>query len=79
MSDKKVRITVELDNDFIKMLRHNIQLGQTREGNMTAPEQLAVAVCAEAMGGYEEVVDAEIYPEWRPHLAIIHEERKVIE
>lgn len=81
---KKVRVMVEMDEEFIKLL--NIacsfkRLGAQREDykDHTSIDALGIAVLMEARGGYEEQVDAEIPHNWRPHLSIVHEARQVIE
>lgn len=81
---KRVRITLELDGHFIRMLKAQVKLGGY--GNLEedyrqhAPAMaLAVVALAEARGGLCEQVDAQLPFEWRDHLAVIHDERKVFE
>lgn len=85
--DKRVRVTVEVDNSFLRLLSAQIQLdGRLHrhvtgepEGQLTARDVLAILICAEARGAHEVEVDAIVPYEWRPHVDIIHEERRVIE
>jgi len=81
---RKVRITIELDNEFIKLLRANCTLSKLGNLNKdykqhTPIECLGIVALLESMGATEAQVNAEIPFEWRPHIQVIHEERKVIE
>lgn len=80
-SSKRVRVTIELSQTFVRLLQANVELGA---GLVPAHAQdptgvLARAVYAEARGAYEHQVALIVPPEWRAHLDVIHEERKVIE
>ncbi len=81
---KRVRITIEVDEHFIRLLKAQIKIGCY--GNLnedyrqhTPAMALAVLALAEARGGLCEQVDAELPLEWRQHIQAIHDERKVIE
>lgn len=81
---KRVRITIELDEHFIRLLNAQIRIGGYGNCNEnyrqhTPAMALAVAALYEARGGYPEQVHAQIPHEWRPHLEVIHDERKVFE
>lgn len=81
---KKVRITLEMDEHFISMLRATCELkglGNQREDYKphTALDCLGVIALLEARGAKEEQIHAETPIEWRNNIQAIHEERKVIE
>jgi hypothetical protein len=77
---KRVRLTLEGDSTFVKLLQANVQLsGLIGKDELTPSQQLAVMVLGEARGALEEQVHAQTLPVWRPHIEIIHSERKVTE
>lgn len=85
---KRVRVTVEIDAQFIKLLEANIHLNrQTRgwllgnddAGDITPSQVLGLLVYIEARGGTEEKVHAATPFMWRPNIEIIHDERRVYE
>lgn len=77
---KRVRIMVEVDSSFVRMLAANVGLSRLREKAQLTPMQvLALVACAEMKGGLEHEVDALIPDEWRDNLAVIHSERSVTE
>jgi hypothetical protein len=79
---KRVRLTLEVDSEFVKLLQANVQLsGLLKEdrGRLTPSQVLAVIVLGEARGALEEQIHAQTPPEWRPHIEAIHSERKVTE
>ncbi len=81
---KKIRITLEMDEHFIRMLRATCELkglGNQRENykQHSALDCLGVIALLEARGIKEEQIYAEIPIEWRNNIEAIHEERKVLE
>jgi hypothetical protein len=77
---KRVRITIEADSQFVRLLVANVELSALREKEQLQPiDALALVTCAEMRGGLEHEVDALIPPEWRDQLAVIHDERRVVE
>jgi|PlaIllAssembly_1097288.scaffolds.fasta_scaffold89356_3 hypothetical protein len=84
---KKVRITLELENGFIKLLNAKCQLDGAIHSAMKGDpsrqldpaEVLAMLVLAEARGGTEEQIHAMTPHEWRSEINLIHEERRVYE
>lgn len=81
---KKVRITLELDSDFIKRLNIQVGLGiinQIKEGLEQAPYQLlGWLVLQEAKGAHENEIAASIPTGNRADCPnIIHAERRVYE
>lgn len=79
---KRVRITLEMDASFLRLLNTNCQLsglGNLRENyKQHDPSQvLAVVAMLEARGATEEQIHAETPIEWREGLQAIHSERKV--
>ena len=79
---KRVRLTLELDSEFIKLLQLNCQM-QGLTGNepkrMDTIHALAILVLGEARGATEAQIRAKTPIEWRPHIEAIHSERKVTE
>jgi hypothetical protein len=76
---KRVRITIEADSQFVRFLAANIELSGLRDKDRLQPiDALALAACAEMRCALECEVDALIPVEWRDHLAVIHDERRVI-
>lgn len=79
---KKVRVTVELNSDFLKLLQAEIQLSDMRKKNIenrsTPSMMLALSVFSEACGGFEDQVDSIIPTSRKEELKMIHNERKVI-
>ncbi len=81
---KRVTITLELSESFIRLLQAKCQLSEwTRwEENgrqIDTGAVLCLVVLGEARGATEEQIWAKTPMEWRPHIAAIHEERKVLE
>lgn len=86
---KKVRVTVELDEHFVRLLNANVGLskwgeiplggGEEMQRQHTASEALAVVVLAEARGATEEQVHIVTPMEWRNNIRAVHELREVEE
>ena len=88
---KRVRITLEMDTEFIHMLDVACGLGKLGLYNKCAEDSgeslaahapvgaLAGLVLAEARGATEDQVHAAIPLEWRAHIWAVSEERKVTE
>lgn len=77
---KRVTISIEMDSEFVRLLRANVALSRLHEKDELSPsEQLALTACAKARGGLQEQVWATILPVWRPHLDVVSEARKVEE
>jgi hypothetical protein len=81
---KKVQLTIQLNNSFLKLLRAQCTLeglGNLKETSKkhTAMDVLSLIVLLEAMGATEEQIHAETPPEWRNDIEAIHEKRLVIE
>lgn len=81
---KRVRVTIEMDTHFISLLNANVGLtpGGLRGDNLKrqAPDEvLKRVVLMEARGASEEQVHVVIPPEWRPHIEVVHDERRVSE
>ena len=84
----KVRLTLEVDSEFVSLLTAKARLknwtrwSPTYDGDALEPEMdvgavLGWVVAQEAQGGLSEIIDASIPPTWRPHIESIHEERRV--
>jgi len=75
---KHVTIGLRMDNEFIALLKANVELARLRDKDQLTPsQQLALLVLAEARGAHEEQVHQCILPEWRPHIEAVSEIRKV--
>jgi hypothetical protein len=79
----KVRVALELDVEFIRLLNAQVGLsGSSNAGHMqrarTPQEALAVAILFEARGAHEEQVYMAIPIEWRTHINVLHEERAAL-
>ena len=78
--NKRVRITVEADETFVRLLNANVQLSGLREKDRLQPiDAIALVACAEMRGGLEAEVDMLVPLEWRPHLDVIHGERRGVD
>jgi hypothetical protein len=84
----KTRITIEIDNEFINLLRANLKVAETIRMSNSEPvvaksadalHILGLAVLSEATSAHPEHKRREIPPCWRPHIEIIPEARKVID
>lgn len=83
--EKRVRITLELDSQFIRLLNANVNLSgammSTLKGDPTRQlspkEVLAIMILGEARGATEEQLHAALPLEWRSNLELIHNERRV--
>lgn len=80
---KKVRVTVEMDSEFVGLLKANICLSKLDEDkqpsvNLDVAGVLAVVVASEAMGNLPENTWRLIPPMWRPHIDVVPEERRVL-
>jgi len=82
---KRVRITLELDSDFIGRLRTTLALrglmngGDVAGGQMTPLSVLGIVAMSEAMGAPPMQVALLTPPEWRANIEAIHDERRVYE
>ena len=79
---KRVKLTLEVDSQFVKLLQANVQLSGLLgedQPRMAPMQVLAVVVLGEARGATEEQIHAMTPIEWRPHIEAIHSERKVTE
>jgi len=76
---KRVKVAVELSESFIRMLNATVALRGMRDKDNTAVGVLAIALLAEARGGLEEEVNAEIPQKWRPDILVLHDFREVTE
>lgn len=79
---KKVRVTIEVDEQFVRLLKANVQLsglGNLRElAKQHQPMAvLGVVVLLEAMGQTPENIHAETPIEWRNNIEAISSERRV--
>lgn len=83
---KRVRLTIEVDEQFIRLLNANIQLTAAARGwlldtdeasHITPPQVLGLLVLMEARGGHPEEIAAKTPFMWRPNIDVIHEERRV--
>ena len=79
--EKRVRITIEMDSTFIRLLNANVMLdgGLTPDKVQDVRGVLARTVLAEARGAHETQVDLIVPPEWRANIEAIHDERRVFE
>lgn len=86
MAKKKVKVVLEVDDTFVRLLQANVQLSgwlgeppPNRRGQLTASAVLAVLVLGEARGATEEQIDEKMPDEWRGHIQVLHAERAVRE
>jgi len=83
VNTKRVRVMVELDNSFLRMLSAELSLNGTVKWQdtgkeLTASQVLALGIFGEARGAHEHEIEAMIPNNWRPNIKLVHEERKVI-
>jgi hypothetical protein len=79
---KRVRIAIEMDEHFIRMLKANVELSGGMDGpdrQHTPSDALKRLVLAEARGATEAQVHSFIRPEWRPHIEAVSHLREVTE
>lgn len=84
MAKKKVRITLEMDTQFVKLLWTNVQLKREAEDRnpdrcLDARGVLARLVVFEARGALPHEVAESIPFNWRENIKAVSEERKVQE
>lgn len=73
----KVRITLELDESFLKMLKVSNTLGNVFEKDkLTAPQVLAIVTQGEGYGAHVEQTYSKIPHEWRDGIDIVSSERR---
>lgn len=84
--DKKVRVTIEVDSQFLRLLRANIEMnaatrgwlmGTDEAGDITPPQVLGLLVYMEGRGGTPEQIGMATPFMWRPNIDVIHDERRV--
>jgi hypothetical protein len=84
--DKKVRITLELDQQFLRLLRANIEMNSATRGwllgtdeasHITPSQVLGLLVYMEARGGTVEQISISTPFMWRSNIDVIHDERRV--
>ena len=75
---KQVTVAVKIDSHFVSILNASVELNQLRHRDQLTPiDQLALLVLAEARGAFPEEVHAITLHEWRPHIEVLHDMRKV--
>jgi hypothetical protein len=83
----KARITIELDDEFVNLLRANLTVAESIRMSDSEPivaksadalHILGLAVLGEATSTHPEHTHRKIPPCWRSHIDIIPEARKVI-
>jgi hypothetical protein len=86
INSKRVRVTVEVDQSFLRLLQANIELTRNVRGwlhrdedagDITASQVLGLLVYMEARGGFPEQIGASTPFMWRPNIDVIHDERRV--
>jgi len=77
---KRVRITLEVDSSFVRLLRANIQMkGFFSEDCAREPDVLQVlgiVALGEMMGALPEQIHFQTPPQWRPSIEAVHDERR---
>ena len=81
---KRVKITLELDSHFVRMLNASVQLKglydwRSERDKLTPLETIGLLAVAEARGGTEDQIDALIPDDWHGHIRAVHDERRVEE
>jgi hypothetical protein len=84
MSEKKVRITIEMSNSFVNLLNAGILLEglhdiKNNTKKISPMQVLALLSCMEAMGFLPDSIKDTIPADWIGDISIISEERKVYE
>lgn len=86
--DKRVRITLEVDQQFLRLLKANIEMTRPVRGwlynnddvgDIPPSAVLGLLVYMEARGGTEAQIHASTPPMWRSNVEVIHDERRVYE
>jgi len=84
--DKKVRLTIEVDQQFLRLLRANIEMTKPLRGwlfndedagDITPPQVLGLLVYMEARGATVAQIAASTPFMWRSNIDLIHDERRV--
>jgi hypothetical protein len=76
---KRVRITLEVDSTFVKLLQANLQMKAgllSGEREQDALQVLGVVALGEMRGAIPEQTHARTQIAWRPHIEVVHEERR---
>jgi len=86
LRSKRVRVTLEIDQQFIKLLRANIEMTKAVRGwlfndedagDITPSQVLGLLVYMEGRGGTEAQISASTPFMWRSNVDVIHSERRV--
>ena len=78
---KRVRISIEVSESFIRLLNAKVQLGGYHDDDreLDPAAVLALVVLGEARGALPEQIHAKIPPQWRPDIEAVHCERRVFD
>lgn len=77
---KKVRVGIEIDESFIRLLRANVELSDLKnKAELTPMQQLAIVVLYEARGGILKQVRDQIRREWEGSIDVHEDTRMVFE
>lgn len=77
-TEKQVTVAIKMDSHFVRLLMANVQLSHLADKDeLTPAEQLALTIMLEARGAAPEQVHSSILQQWRPHLEVVEELRKV--
>lgn len=88
INSKRVRITLEVDQQFIRLLKAKIELtahmrgwlhNNDEAGELDPSQVLGLLVYMEARGATEAQIAASTPFMWRPNIDLIHAERRVYE
>ena len=81
MKQKSVRITLELNSNFVNLLRTNCQLSGILDDKKELDPMRAISIVSlfEAMGADKEQMEEKFPKEWKDYFKVISEERRVYE
>lgn len=72
---ERVRVTIEVDRTFIKLLQANLQMKKgalTGDRQLEVLEALGVVAYGEMIGATEADIHSRTPIEWRPHIEAVH-------
>jgi len=76
---KRVRITLEVDSTFVRLLNANLQMKEGLLKGERMPDvlqALGIVALGEMKGALPEQIHLMLTPEWRPHIEAVHDERR---
>lgn len=76
---KRVRITLEVDSSFVRLLQANLQIAGALSDEAPIPDVLhllGIVALGEMRGARKAQIEARVPPTWRDRITVVSQERR---